>query len=258
MRSFRAFRIVMAAGVLAAFWACSSARVAEPVKRIAWVGYAVSFECPKDCPYTLQERSALASQIAKLSFESFDRELRRALAGDRELLRVHDVTGAPEFARELKTDSFKSRVARWFGRLGLSRAPDVIAPAEGLKALNPAEPGWDGASSVASLGKTLGVDGVLVGHITITPTAAEGVKGRLTVTGPKVWLYSSATARTVAITESPEGLRLEAPKTELARLKGAGELSAARELKSTPRLDTRELDKVASRFGSRLAQALAP
>jgi hypothetical protein len=170
-----------------------SSRDTAGLKKLAWVAYSVTFDCQKECSYTTAEREQLAREIAETSFAAFDRELRHALASERDLADSTAVTAKPEFAREIQTDSFRKTVSRWFARLGLAPSPQVVASAGKLKAVDPSELGWSGAQNLAALGRDLGVDGVLVGHVLVTVPESTGDKEeqkRLVAQGPLLWLYA--------------------------------------------------------------------
>ncbi|MBI3554875.1 MAG: hypothetical protein HY074_01265 [Deltaproteobacteria bacterium] len=231
----------------------------DQVKHLAWAAYSVTFDCPKNCPYSTQEREALAAEIAERSFQAFDREIRQAFGAEssaREVQSVAATVGSPAFAPELKTNSYKTTVSRWVARLGLSRAAEVNASAQGLKSVNPSELGWSGGQSLASLGKALGVDGVLVGHILVTPSEDSKEPRRLVIRGPKIWLFSSTSEIPLAVAGLRPTWRLDpmlrSGATELVQ---PARLSAAKELREL-RYDWSGIDVVANGFSQRIARAL--
>ncbi len=235
------------------------------LKRLAWAAYSVTFDCPKNCPYTAQERTALAAEIAERSFLSFDREIRQAFQGEREVADAAATVQHPAFAQELKTKSYKSTVSMWVARLGLSRAAEVSASAQGLKTVNPSELGWSGGKSLSAFGKALGVDGVLVGHLVVTPSSDSKEPRRLVIKGPKFWLFSSTSEIPLAVAGLRPTWRLDpmvktgpASKSVLADATASIQpthLSAAKELREL-RYDWSGIDAVANGLSQRIARAL--
>lgn len=222
---------------------------AARVSKLAWAAYSVTFECPKTCPYSLEERRALAREIAETSFTAFDQSLRKALASSahavagREILDTEAVVRSVTFGQDIKTDSFKIRVSRWLAQLGLSRNPEVTVSARALKAINPAELGWSGGQSLAALGKAVGVDGVLVGHISVAPDAdAEPSSRRLVITGPQLWVFSTSSGQPIAIA------RLKPKWRPDLRLQGA--------LQNVSQFTWDGLGEMAAGYGSRVVEAL--
>lgn len=242
-------------------------------KQMAWAAYSVTFRCKKDCPYTVEERKALAAEIAERSFSAFDREIRTAFGSNHQILETAEVVKSAAFARELKTYSFKSTVARWMKRFGLSSSPDVTATAQNLKTVDPSELGWSGGKSLAELGKSLGVEGLLVAHIWVTPSEDAKEPKRLVINGPKIWLFSTQSAQAVAVAGLKPTWRLDpveptledeattAAKTATAQplstaaLTQPEKLSAAKELQEL-RLDWNGIDAVANGFSTRIAKVL--
>src|SRR5579871_609453 len=53
------------------------------LRTLAWAAYSVTFECPRECPYSIEERTRLAHEIAEMSFAAIDRELRLAFGAER-------------------------------------------------------------------------------------------------------------------------------------------------------------------------------
>lgn len=211
----------------------TASRELSDVRSMAWAAYTVSFECERQCPYSVDERKRVAQEIADASFVALDREIRLALGG-RTLQDPAATARLAAFANAaVRADSYQSRVGQWLTKLGLGRTPVVNVTARGLKAVNPSEIGWSGEESLMTLGRALAVDAVLVGHVRVT--LDEDGKG-FVILGPKLWLFSANKAKTVAVAE----LR---PNWRLSRTaQGA--------------LDWNGLDPVASAFSRRISQAL--
>src|SRR4051812_17702379 len=60
----------------------TSSRYLTTVRTVAWAAYSVDFECEKKCDYSLEERKAIAQEIADTSFTAFDREIRALFSGE--------------------------------------------------------------------------------------------------------------------------------------------------------------------------------
>lgn len=210
------------------------------MQSVAWVAYAATFECAKDCTYSDEERTRLSRDIAEASFAALDRELRKALgSSNRTLQNVDETLKTPAFGTAvIEIESYASKVGRWFERLGLVRATEATVAARGLKTVNPNELGWSGEESLSRLGRKLGVDAVAVGHLRITvENGAEGQPSRLVVQGPKIWFFSAHAAKSLVVAELRPGWKLETP--------------------SAGALDVVAFDDVAVGFGTRVAQGLS-
>ncbi|MEW6055252.1 MAG: hypothetical protein AB1540_01450 [Bdellovibrionota bacterium] len=225
----------------------TASRDVGKLQKIAWAAYSVNFDCANECGYAEEEQKALAKEIAETSFAALDREIRKALlshdpAVSRSVLDTASTVRLAAFAQEIKTDSYRSTVNRWLAKLGLNKSSEIKATAQNLKYLDPSEIGWSGEESLAKLGQSLGVDGVLVGHIRVSVDSPKesGAEKRsaLKIQGPKVWIFSATSAKAIAMAE----LR---PNWQLDRQSSDGQS-----------LDWTGLDDVASGFSSRVAQAL--
>lgn len=217
------------------------------IRNLAWAAFSVTFDCPKSCPFTVEERSALSREIADASFDAFDKSIRRVMGSDRNILQTEETVRSSAFAHDIKSDSFRLRVSHWFERLGLSRNPEVTVSAKNLKSVNPEELGWSGGQSLAALGKSLGVDGVLVGHIRVTPDPnakkENGTEKKIVITGPKLWVFSSNDGMPIAVA------RLRLSWRPDPRLEGA--------VQNMGQLNLKGLEDVALGFSSRVADAIS-
>lgn len=237
----------------------SSRETVAQMKKLAWASFTVSFECPKQCPYAEAERAQLAQEIAESGFVAFDREIRKALGTSRDLLEASDTVSQPAFSKEIAQRSFKTTVSRWLSRLGLSQSQDVTATAEGLKSINPNELGWSGGESLGELGRGLGVDGVLVGHIQVTPDLDSGSERKLVINGPKIWLFSSKSSNAVAVAglrpSWRPNWRESTAETIAATSITPTRFDASQELRRG-QLDLKGMNDLASGFGVRISKAL--
>ena len=179
------------------------------MQSVAWVAYTATFECEKDCPYSAEERARISQEVAENSFAALDRELRKGLGvTNRTLQNVDETLKSTAFTSAvIEVESYKSRVGRWFERLGLVRSTNSTVTARGLKSVNPSELGWSGEESLSRLGQKLGVDAVAVGHLLITVENSDTKK--LAVQGPKIWFFSSQAAKSLVIAERYLSLPLE-------------------------------------------------
>lgn len=209
------------------------------IKRLAWAGYTVVFECDRQCPYTVEERTRLAQEIADRSFDAFDNELRNQL-GDRAIQDVALTTQLESFtSAQVRTESYQSRVGQWLEKLGFTRAPLISVSARGLKTVSPNEIGWSGEETLMALGQKLHVDGVLVGQVRVRLDEEERAQNQanaLVIDGPKLWLFSSHKAKSVAVAELTRQWMLE--RTSQGVLNWSG------------------LSALATNFSSRFAQEL--
>jgi hypothetical protein len=213
----------------------TASREVGSLHSVAWVAFSAVFECSKDCPFSLQEQKTIASLVASQSFTALDRELRRAFSNSQRVLApVEETVHHSAFqSAHIETDSYRSRVGRWLDKLGLSRAPEVTVTAAGLKGVNPSELGWSGEQGLKVLGDKLGVDAVAVAHLRLSVQTIDD-KPQVVVTGPKLWLFSSRVAKSVAVAELRPNWHLEALQN----------------------IDSTSLGKVASGFSARLAAEL--
>lgn len=174
------------------------------IKSIAWAGYTVTFECERQCPYAVEERTRIAQEIADRSFDALDGELRLKL-GERTVQDVALTTQLESFSSaQVRTESYQSRVGQWLEKLGFTRSPLISVSARGLKTVSPNEIGWSGEETLMALGQKLNVDGVLVAQVRVRldeETRGEDQSNALVIDGPKLWLFSSHKAKSVAVAE---------------------------------------------------------
>jgi hypothetical protein len=204
--------------------ACATSRPAtsansdwrENVRNLAWASYGVGVECALRCAYSAEELKSIAQTIANQTFPILDEKLRKTVGVPLEP--IAQTIGAPDYSNTIAAEAPYGAVKVLVGQIGHTGPIVARAGARGMKWIDPDSFGWPGPESIAALGRKLDVEGMLVGYVRVVADSSEvdefPPEKKLTVFGPKLWIYSTESAQAVAMNEPMKPVLFEGDSEE--------------------------------------------